>query len=88
MEQEISNGRHADLEKFLDDLKTVVRDGQQLLKVGATSLKDKARVRAQSADRAIRGNPYQTLGIVLGVGFLLGLFLSKSWGSESGEEEY
>lgn len=87
MEQEISNGRHADLQKFLSDLKTVVQDGQELLKVGAGTLKEKAKVRAKTADRAIRNNPYQTLGIALGVGLLLGLFLSKSWGSSEAEEE-
>ena len=87
MEQKLSNGRHADLQKFLDDMKTVVQDGQELLKVSAETLKEKAKVGAKSADRVIRSNPYQTLGIMLGAGFLIGLLISRSWGGSGAEEE-
>lgn len=86
MEQKLSNGRHADLQKFLDDMKTVVQDGQELLKVSADTLKEKAKVGAKSADRVIRSNPYQTLGIMLGAGFILGLLLSRSWGGSEEED--
>jgi ElaB/YqjD/DUF883 family membrane-anchored ribosome-binding protein len=82
------NGHNVDLDTFLEDIKTVVRDGQELLKAGAGGVKEKALMGARTTDEAIRRSPYQTLGIVLGVGIIVGLLASGifSGGSEAEEE--
>jgi ElaB/YqjD/DUF883 family membrane-anchored ribosome-binding protein len=76
MRHTTGNGHNVDLDTFLEDIKTVVRDGQELLKAGAGEVKQKAVYGAQTTDRAIRKNPYQTIGIVLGVGIVVGLLAS------------
>jgi len=78
------NGRNIDFEQFLDDIKTVVRDGEELLKAGVTEVKQRAMSRAKSTGRAVRENPYQTLGIVFGVGVLVGILMTRHF---TGEEE-
>jgi ElaB/YqjD/DUF883 family membrane-anchored ribosome-binding protein len=85
-------------EKLLQDLKEVVRDGEELLRAGAEELGDhgsatreklaaalevaketqrrlqeRALTGAKAADKYIRENPYQSLGIAFGAGMLLGL---------------
>lgn len=40
-------------------------------------LADQAVVSAKATDRAIRDNPYQSVGIALGAGFLLGLLMKR-----------
>jgi len=70
------NGNNVDLDVFLEDLKAVVRDGQELLKTSANTFRQRALSSARTTDRAIRQSPYQTLGIVLGVGVLVGLIAS------------
>src|SRR5581483_4424238 len=60
MRHKTGNGHTVDLDTFLEDIKTVVRDGQELLKAGAEGVKQKAISGAQTTDRAIRKSPYQT----------------------------
>ena len=79
------NGHNVDLDSFLEDIKTVVRDGQELLKAGAGQVKEKAAYGARETDKAIRRSPYQTIGIVFGVGLILGLLAS---GMFSGGDSY
>jgi len=81
------NGNSVDLDTFLEDIKTVVRDGQELLKVGAGSVKQKALDGARTTDKAIRQSPYQTIGIVFGVGVVVGLLASGFFSSRSEVEE-
>ena len=38
---------------------------------------DKAVERAKAADRAIRGHPYQTVGLAFGLGVLIGLLARR-----------
>ncbi|MFM7102921.1 MAG: YqjD family protein [Verrucomicrobiota bacterium] len=38
---------------------------------------DKAREAAREADQAIRTHPYQSIGVALGVGVLVGLLLNR-----------
>jgi len=87
MRQKSGNGHNVDLETFLEDIKTVVRDGQELLKEGAGQVKEKAISGARTTDKAIRKSPYQTIGIVFGVGLILGLLAASSFGGGSSEEE-
>jgi len=75
-----------DLDQFMEDIKTVVRDGQELLKAGTIGVKEKALAGARSTDRAVRANPYQTIGIVFGLGLVAGLLLSGAFRGESEPE--
>jgi len=86
MRHKTGNGHSVDMETFLEDIKTVVRDGQDLLKAGAGEVKQKAIHGAQTTDRAIRKNPYQTIGIVFGVGLVVGLLASGFFSGGSEEE--
>ena len=87
MRNKTGNGHTVDLDTFLEDIKTVVRDGQELLKVGAGEVKQKAIYSARTTDRAIRKSPYQTIGIVLGVGIVVGLLASGMFSSSADESE-
>lgn len=82
------NGQKADLQQLLEDFKTVVRDSQAIIKTGATQFGKKARVGAQSTDRFVRNYPYQTLGLVFGIGFLAGMLASRVFAGEAEPEEY
>ena len=81
------NGHNVDIETFLEDIKMVVRDGQELLKVGAGQVKEKAIYGARETDRAIRRSPYQTIAMVFGAGLIIGLLASGMLGGGSGTEE-
>lgn len=67
-----------DLEKFLEDIKLVVRDGQELLKTGMDTMRERARSGADTTARLVRGRPYQSMGLVFGLGVLFGLL---AWGT-------
>ncbi|HLP77790.1 MAG TPA: hypothetical protein VK327_12830 [Candidatus Paceibacterota bacterium] len=88
MPNKMGNGRSINLEKFLEDIKAVVQDGEQLLRAGAGQIKDKTIAGAKSTDRLVRSHPYQTIGIMLGVGLLVGLIATAAFsGTEEEEEE-
>jgi ElaB/YqjD/DUF883 family membrane-anchored ribosome-binding protein len=78
------NGHHIDLEQFLNDIKTIVRDGEELLKAGVSEVKERARVGATTTNRAVREHPYKSLGVVFGLGVLVGVL---AVGLFAGEEE-
>jgi ElaB/YqjD/DUF883 family membrane-anchored ribosome-binding protein len=89
MRHKTGNGHTVNLDTFLEDIKIVVRDGQELLKSGAGQVREKAIYGARTTDRAIRQSPYQTIGIVLGVGIIVGLLASSlfSGGAETEDTE-
>lgn len=62
----------------MEDIRTVVHDGEELLKAGAKEVKGKAVAGARSTDELVRRHPYQTLGIMLGLGLIIGL-AATSW---------
>lgn len=70
------NGHNVDVETFLDDIKTVLHHGQELLKAGAGDVKGKALYGARKTDEAIRERPYQTIGLIFGLGVIAGLVAS------------
>jgi len=86
MRQKTGNGHTVDMDTFLEDIKTVVRDGQELLKAGAGQVKEKAIYGAKTTDQAIRKSPYQSLGIVFGVGLIVGLLAAGAFSGGSEEE--
>jgi ElaB/YqjD/DUF883 family membrane-anchored ribosome-binding protein len=55
-------------ERLVDNFKLVARRAGQ-----------KARERAQAADKIVRGHPYQTLGIAIGLGVLIGALARHRW---------
>jgi ElaB/YqjD/DUF883 family membrane-anchored ribosome-binding protein len=52
-------------ERLVDDFKVIVQRAEE-----------KAAERARAADKVVRDHPYQTIGIALGVGVLVG-FLAR-----------
>ena len=86
MRTKTGNGHNVSIDQFLEDLKVVVRDGEELLKSGVSTAKRQALARARTTDEAVRTHPYQTIAIVFGVGLLLGLLSTGLFGG-SGEEE-
>ncbi|HWH71873.1 MAG TPA: hypothetical protein VNT26_21100 [Candidatus Sulfotelmatobacter sp.] len=87
MQEKTGNGHNVEIEQFLEDIKTVLRDGQKLLQAGVESVKEQARAGAAKTGQIARERPYQTLGMAFGVGLLAGVLVSTlfSRGAE-GEE--
>ena len=73
MPTKTGNGHKVDLEQLLEDLKTVVHDGEMLLKAGVSTVKERALTGARTTDRAVREHPYQSVALVFGLGVLAGL---------------
>jgi len=82
MRTKTGNGPQVDLEQFLEHIKAVVQDGQELLKAGFAGVKQRAITSAKTTDRAVREHPYQTIGLVFGVGLVVGLLCSRVFGHE------
>jgi ElaB/YqjD/DUF883 family membrane-anchored ribosome-binding protein len=76
MRTKSGNGHNVDLEKFAADIKTVVQHGEELLKAGMTNVKARAISGAKTTDRAVRKHPYQSLGIVFGLGVFVGIMVT------------
>jgi len=53
-------------ERLVDDLKAVIQRAEE-----------KAVERAKAADRVIRDHPYQTIGLAVGLGLLIGLLARR-----------
>ena len=53
-------------ERLVDDLKAVFQRAEE-----------KAVERAKAADRVIRDHPYQTIGLALGLGLLIGILARR-----------
>ena len=62
----VNESRTRPTERLVDNLKVVVRRAEE-----------KAAERARAADKVVRDHPYQTIGIALGVGVLLGLLARR-----------
>ena len=78
---------NTELEKFLEDIRTVVRDGQALLKAGVGTVRDRATAGAQTTNRLVREKPYHTVGLAFGLGLAVGLIVSFSMRRETESEE-
>ncbi len=76
MQKKAGNGPTVDLERLLEDIKLVVRDGQDLLKARWGGVKERAVTSAKTTDRTVREHPYQAIGVVFGMGLVVGLLCS------------
>lgn len=56
-----------------DRLRLVVEDAKE----ACARLEEQASAGARAADRAVRENPYRSIGIALGAGFLIGWMLKR-----------
>ncbi len=54
-------------------LSAALESGREML----DDFKEKAIAGAKATDETIRENPYQSIGVALGVGILIGLFLGR-----------
>ncbi len=88
MRNKNGNGHNVNVDQFLEDIKTVVRDGEELLKAGVTTAKERALFGARTTDKKVRQYPYQSLGVVFGLGLLAGVIVSSmvGGGSEGAED--
>ena len=73
MRTKTGNGHNVNIDQFLDDLKVVVKDGEELLRAGVSTARERALAGAKTTDKAVRQHPYQTIGIVFGLGLLIGI---------------
>ncbi len=87
MREKTGNGHNVDLDRFLEDIKSVVRDGQELLKAGVGTLKEQARVGAERTGTYVREKPYQTVGVAFGLGVLAGMLVAGMFRGQSEEQE-
>jgi ElaB/YqjD/DUF883 family membrane-anchored ribosome-binding protein len=62
----VNESRTRPTERLVDDLKVIVQRAEQ----GAVE-------RARAADKVVRDHPYQTIGIALGLGVLIGAFAAR-----------
>src|SRR5262249_34759185 len=81
------NGKEINLQQFVQDVKTVVHDGEALLKAGMAEAKKRAVSGAKSTDRVVRLHPYHSLGVVFGLGVFVGVLAVSMFLSSSSEEE-
>ena len=76
MRTKTGNGQKVDLERVVEDLKVIVHDGEELIKARLGDVKQRALSGIKTTDRALRTYPYQTIGIVFGIGIVIGLLCS------------
>jgi len=86
MRDKKENGHGVDLERFLEDIRTMVRDGQELLRTSMGNLTERARSSAHTTVRLAKQKPYQTAGIAFGLGIFAGLFMAGAFSRESHED--
>lgn len=87
MRTKTGNGHNIDLEQFLEDIKVVVRDGEALLKAGASEFRQKAIAGAQTTERLVHERPYQAIGIAFGLGVIVGLLAAGAGTRETHANE-
>ena len=74
------------MEQFLDDIRAVIRDGQDLLRAGVGGVKESARAGANATQQFVEEHPYRTLGLAFGAGILAGVMIA-GWFLRRNEEE-
>ena len=65
-------------EDTMENLQETAEEMQNRLGVFWEASREKVVTYARATDRSIRENPYQAIGIALGVGVLVGMLLSRN----------
>ena len=86
-EDKTENGENVSLDRLLEDIKVVVHDTQELLSAGLGTVRQQARLKAQTTGRFVREKPYHTMGLVFGLGLLAGVLAAGMLTSGPEEEE-
>ncbi len=76
------NAKTAEVKNFLDELKNLVRHGQDMLRTTGGVVKERACGAAKKTDAVVRENPYYSVGVAFGAGILLGVLVSGYFGGE------
>lgn len=76
------------MERLLEDIKTIVRDGQALLQSGIGSVKHGVRAGAERTTNIVRERPYGTLGVAFALGVVAGLLTSSLLSARGEEDEH
>ena len=67
---------NVEMEQFLDDIRAVIRDGQDLLRAGVGGVKERARAGANATHQFVEEYPYRTMGLAFGAGILAGVMVA------------
>ncbi len=86
MRHKSGNGHHIELEQFLTDIKTVIRDGQELLRSGIGGARETTRAGIEKTNQLAHEFPDGALAIAFGLGLLSGM-LTSAWFKSRAEEE-
>ena len=71
--RKIRNGQHVEVEEFLEDLRNVVKEGQQLLKSGFTGVKQQTLGGLETITEFAHESPFKAIGVGFTLGLLTGL---------------
>jgi ElaB/YqjD/DUF883 family membrane-anchored ribosome-binding protein len=89
MRTKTGNGQLVNFDRLMEDIKTVVHDGEALLKSGAKVVQKQALAGAKRTDKIVHRHPYPTMGLVFAVGVLVGVLGTRACLSEQRDmEEY
>jgi ElaB/YqjD/DUF883 family membrane-anchored ribosome-binding protein len=64
-------------EKLMRDVRTLVRDTEDLVRDGCRTATEHSLLAVQQADEAIRNYPLASVGVAFGFGVMLGLLLGR-----------
>jgi ElaB/YqjD/DUF883 family membrane-anchored ribosome-binding protein len=69
-------------EKLMQDLKAVVSDTEELMRATAGDVSERvtrarARAAAQATNAYVHKNPWPSIGVAAGAGFLIGLLIGR-----------
>ena len=87
MRTKTGNGHNVNVAQFIDDIKVVIHDGEELLKASFGEAKDRALTGAKTTNRLVHEHPYQSLGVVFGLGVLVGVLAKGLMTREIGVDE-
>ena len=86
-EDKTENGENVSLDRLLEDIKVVVRDSRELLSTGLGTVRQQARLKAETTSRFVREKPYHTIGLVFGLGLLAGILTAGAFAGREKERE-
>ncbi len=94
MKEESTGGKHTktpptqqeQIEKLLADMKVVLKDGQDLLRTGIGVVRERTISGVESTERIVREKPYQSMGVIFGLGVLVGVLAVRTMTPDGGKD--